>query len=361
MVKPELINSIELKNILNNKKTALICTKFWKENNFLEKYLSIDFSSFYQIVLIPSGEPESDMLDRINQELNSGIEEIVALGGGSTIDSAKMLGILKHDDLHCVDYEIGNKIITDNITSIIAIPTTSGSGSESTMYTVINNSKTHRKFTVTDNSIMPSKVLLCPELTLGLPERVTISAGMDAFIQAFEAFFSKKPDIISLSLAPFIMSTILKNLPALIQSPQDLHLRKILQEVSFLSGICINNSRTGLIHTISVSLAKYFSNLHGELNTIIMPRVIEFNSLQYNPPKEHLDFLLSSLDMKSLGSFLNHVILFCKKFNLNLYPKKQIDKKEIVERIFQDSGLSAVNPREIDEKQLSKLLGGILE
>ncbi len=360
MFKPEIISSADLKNILKNKKTALVCTKYWGKNNFLEKYLSINSSSFHQIVLIPSGEPESDSLDKISQGLDSGIEEIVALGGGSSIDSAKMLGILKNSNSRCADYEFAKKVIPNDVISIIAVPTTAGSGSEATMYTVINNSQTRRKFTLTDYSLMPNRVLLCPELTMALPEKITISAGMDAFIQSFESFFSKKPNIISSSLAPLVMSIILRNLPSIIQSPHDLQARKMMQEASFLSGICINYSRTGLIHTISAALSKYFSNPHGELNTIIMPHVIEFNKEHHNPPKDQLEFLLKSLDLKSLDSFLDYIISFCRKFNLNIDTKVIVDKKEIIKRIFQDSDLSSVNPQEIDEEKLLKLIERIL-
>jgi len=340
---------------------VLVCTESWKKNDLLEKYTSINFSLFHQIITIPSGEPESDLLDKINSEMDSDIEEIIALGGGSTIDSAKMLGVLNNNNYSCADYEFDRKISPSNVIPIIAIPTTAGSGSESTMYTVINNSQTHRKFTLTDYSIMPHKVLLCPELTLNLPKQVTIASGMDAFIQAFEAFFSKTPNPISSSLAPFIMYTILKNLEEVVKNPHNLDLRKLMQEVSYLSGICINYSRTGLIHTISVSLSKYHSNLHGELNTIIMPHVIEFNKFHYELSKSNLEFLLKSLNMKSIDEFINQIILFCNKLDLKLFSKLKIDKKEIIERIFQDSGLSIVNPREIDEKQLSILIERILK
>ena len=91
-----------------------------------------------------------------------------------------------------------------------------------------------------------------------------------------------------------------------------------------------------------------------------MPYVIEFNKEYYNPPKEQLEFLLKSLDLKSLDSFLNYIILFCRNLNLNLDMKIIADKKEMIKRIFQDSGLSSVNPREIDEKILLKLIEQVL-
>ena len=358
---PEIIDNEALKDIVGSKKLALICSKNWKDNGKIEKIPSLSLSSFKQVVLVPSGEPESKSLDKISQELDPDLDGLVALGGGSSIDSAKMLAILKAEKSYCTDYEFNKKKITKKLMPVIAIPTTSGSGSESSMYAVINNSQTHRKFTITHNSIVPSKVLLYPELTIDLPRRITISAGMDAFIQAFEAFFTKDSNPISAYLAPTVMSSILKNLSYVIKNPGDLQARKSMQKSSFLSGICINYSRTGLIHTISMALSEYYSNLHGELNTIIMPYVIKYNKNYYNPPKEEMNFLLTMSGFESLNSFLDYVISYCQELSLVPTQNKIPDKERMIKRIFQDSELYSVNPREINEIELLKIIECVIE
>ena len=141
---------------------------------------------------------------------------------------------------------------------------------------------------------------------------------------------------------------------------KNLKIFKKMQEFSFLSGICISYSRTGLIHTISVALSKDFSQMHGELNSIIFPHVIDFNKDFYKIGNHQLDILLKLFGKKDLDLLVEYFKKYVRKLEFKLDENQEIETEDIISRIYQDKGLFTINPAPITKSKLKLLITGIL-
>jgi len=145
-LKPEIIELEECQKIVKSTKLGIIASKRWLDDKILKNFFDFTLEDFNQIICLPSGEPCSQELDKIMNENDlQELEGLLVIGGGSSIDSAKMITILQSEGGKCHDYELSKKKIPECLLPIIAIPTTSGSGSESSIYTVINSNETNKK------------------------------------------------------------------------------------------------------------------------------------------------------------------------------------------------------------------------
>lgn len=360
---PSIINTDRLAEYLVATNVLVVCTK--RSRISLLDYLDIENVEDINIryIQIPSGEPESKAIDEIfsNIEPSNIPDFILACGGGSVIDTAKLLSILITNGGSLHDYEFDNANIDSQPIKLIAIPTTSGSGSESSIYTVCNNSNTMRKFTVTHPSLVPEYVCLIPELTKTMPRRVTLATALDAFIHAFEGFFSAKPHPVSSSLSIQIMYNIFTYLEKALASPDNIEYRSIIQKSSFNAGIVINLSRTGIIHTFSAALAKFSKLAHGELNACLFEQAISLNRKYYCIDSHDKQMLLKLFDVESIENFLLQIESWIENHNLDLdFTLNDQEMTVVLDRVEQDKGLSTVNPAPLDRKTLSNVLSEIM-
>ena len=245
-------------------------TRLLKENNL--EYIVYEN--------IPS-DPTVETVDNgANFARKEGCNLVIALGGGSVLDTGKAISAMVTNEGSVADYQEiegkGRKFKTKPI-PFIAIPTTSGTGSEATKNAVITNTKLGLKKSIRDPWLIPEIALVDPELTLSLPPYVTAICGGDALTQCVESYLGKKSQEITDALALHAIGLIGKNLVKTVKDGKNLEARKNMAMAALLSGLCLSNSGLGAAHALSHPLGVYYKIPHGLSCAVLLPYVMEYN------------------------------------------------------------------------------------
>ncbi|MGN5592906.1 iron-containing alcohol dehydrogenase [Stutzerimonas nitrititolerans] len=203
-------------------------------------------------------------------------DSIVALGGGSPIDSAKAIGILGKFGGEMRDYRFPRDV-SDAGLPLIAIPTTAGTGSEVTRFTIITDETSDEKMLCAGLGFMPVAALIDYELTLSLPPRVTADTGIDALTHAIEAYVSRKASLYSDAQALEAMRLLAPNLRAAFHEPRNLAAREAMMLGATLAGIAFSNASVALVHGMSRPIGAFFHVPHGLSNAMLLPAVTAFS------------------------------------------------------------------------------------
>ena len=200
---------------------------------------------------------------------------IIAIGGGSVIDIAKLLSVFPGDESEAEKMIRGEMKVPDKLAPMIAIPTTSGSGSEATHFAVVYINEV--KYSLASKSLIPEYVILDSELTYSMTPYQTAVSGMDALCQAIESFWAKGSTIESRSFASKAIKLLLKNLEAAVNHP-DSFIREEMMKGAHLAGKAINISKTTAPHALSYSLTTLYGIPHGHAVALTMGEFILHNS-----------------------------------------------------------------------------------
>ncbi|MBM0417108.1 iron-containing alcohol dehydrogenase [Aeromonas veronii] len=204
-------------------------------------------------------------------------DSLVALGGGSVIDTAKAVNILTSmGGDHLLDYS-GAGCLTRPLKPLAVVPTTAGTGSEVTLVAVIKDEASGRKVPFTSPFLLPQLAVLDPRLTQGLPLNITAATAMDAMTHAIEAFIGTAKNPVSDALALMAVEKIASALPQIIHYPQNKQLRLQLAEGSTLAGMAFSNSMVGLVHALGHSLGARCHLPHGLCMNLFLPTVLDYN------------------------------------------------------------------------------------
>lgn len=203
---------------------------------------------------------------------------IVAIGGGSSIDAAKGIRVVAANGGTIGDYAGVNRIPTANSIPLIAIPTTSGTGSEVTIFGVYSDWHNNVKVTVTSQYMAPTIALVDPELTMNLPARMTAATGIDALAHGIETFFSIRSRPASDALAMRAIAAVNANLRRAVHDGSDIEARIGMSHGSLLAGMAFNNGFLGLAHAIGSALSGHCHVPHGIAIGLLLPSVVEFNA-----------------------------------------------------------------------------------
>ncbi|GAB6174546.1 L-threonine dehydrogenase [Paradesulfitobacterium aromaticivorans] len=223
--------------------------------------------------------PSSETVDKgvqIYQE--HALEGIVCLGGGSPMDTAKAIAVLVVNGGKIQDYEGAYKV-KENPATVIAIPTTAGTGSEVTPFAVITDRSKNYKLTVFTDKIIPGVALLDPELITTLPPLVAASTGMDALTHAIEAYISRVASPFSDDMAEKAMELLGKNIRLFVANRADIEAASGMLLGSMFAGIAFAWARLGDVHAMAHPLGGFFGIAHGIANAVLLPTVLEFNAL----------------------------------------------------------------------------------
>jgi len=202
---------------------------------------------------------------------------ILALGGGSVIDSAKVIAILQVLGGTPQDYAGRNKV-PQPITPLVAIPTTAGTGAEVTRSSVITDTTKKTKITVKDVKLAPVLAIVDPELTFNLPRHLTASTGMDALVHAIEAYTCKLANPISDALALQAMKHIYPYLLTAVQDGQNREARYNLMVGSTMAGMAFSHADVASVHCMAEAIGGLYDTPHGVANSMFLPYLIEFNA-----------------------------------------------------------------------------------
>ncbi len=202
---------------------------------------------------------------------------ILALGGGSVIDSAKAIALLHTHPGALRQYE-GRGKVTGNVTPIVAIPTTAGTGSEVTRSSVITDTERRFKMTVKDGKLAPTLALVDPVTTYTLPPALTAATGMDAFVHAIEAYTCKLANPISDGLALAAMERIWRHLPVAVHDGSNQEARRQMMIGSLMAGMAFSHADVAAVHGMAEALGGLYDTPHGVANSMFLPYVTAFNA-----------------------------------------------------------------------------------
>jgi alcohol dehydrogenase len=249
------------------------------------------------------GEVQPNPTDELVEEgallaKEAGVEAIVAVGGGSVIDAAKAVSILMTNESPINQYDGINLVKTPGI-QVIAIPTTAGSASEVTSFTVITDTKLQKKMVIGGQNVGARVALIDPRLTISTPPALTASTGMGALAHAIEAYLSVANSIPTDINALKAIELIFRNLPEAVESGGNIDARTNTLLGSVLAGFAYNSAILGLAHSISHPLCVHSGVPHGFANAAVLPYVMEYNG-QAVPERIKDIGMAIGLDVKDL-------------------------------------------------------------
>ncbi|MEG0027125.1 MAG: iron-containing alcohol dehydrogenase [Raoultibacter sp.] len=212
----------------------------------------------------------------------SGCDGLIALGGGSVIDTAKGAAA----SLSCAGTDFarlqGSEILHDDLPPLIAIPTTAGTGSEVTLVAVVADTVAQTKLSYTSYKLVPDVAFLDPALTQSLPPKLTATTGMDALTHAIEAYTSIQKNPVSDAFALGAIKLLSPNIALACAHPQNTDARTALALGSLMAGIAFSNAMVGIVHALGHSLGGLCHVPHGQAMMLLLPHCVDYNVRQGN-------------------------------------------------------------------------------
>lgn len=222
-----------------------------------------------------TGEPTDTMIENgVEMLKSSGCDFIIGIGGGSPLDSAKAIAAMAVNEGSIADYN--GKEITGEILPLAAIPTTAGTGSEATKFTVITDSEKGIKMLLKGDVLVPKLAIVDSSFTVGAPKPVTSATGLDALTHAVEAYTSRKAFSMTDTLAVSAVKRIMKYLPIAYREPDNSLAREQMSVAALEAGICINNSSVTIVHGMSRPIGALFHVPHGMSNAMLLKECLSF-------------------------------------------------------------------------------------
>ena len=286
---------------------------------------------------------------------------ILAVGGGSVLDCAKIVGARAVKPKQSVKKMTGMFKIRKKLPPLYAVPTTAGTGSEVTVAAVITDSESHYKYPISDLCLIPSYAILDPTLTCNLPQSLTASTGMDALTHAVEAYTNRYGSKQSKECAREAVKLIFENLTRAYENGADIIVRDHMLTASYYAGAAFTKAYVGYVHAIAHALGGLYGVPHGFANAVILPIVLEaYGEAVYPQLAELADAV--GIHGKSKQEKAKKFIQTIRRMNrqmgipTKLHVIKQEDIKEIIRRAQKEANPAYPVPAIWDKKQMRKVL-----
>ncbi len=262
----------------HNKTSVLLVTDHAIRNLQLTQSLENEITNHQLKLTVYDGTVPNPTTDNVAEALTlyheNNCDCIIAFGGGSAMDCAKATGARVARPKKSLAQMKGILKVGKKIPLLIAIPTTAGTGSETTLAAVITDSQTRHKYAINDFPLIPSYATLLPELTLGLPPHITATTGMDALTHAIEAYIGRSTTKQTRTYAECAVKDIFENLPLAYQNGNNLVARNNMLKAAYYAGVAFTQSYVGYVHAVAHSLGGKYNIPHGLANAIILPYVL---------------------------------------------------------------------------------------
>lgn len=290
---------------------------------------------------------------------------IIAVGGGSVMDTAKCANVVAMNGGSILDYEddIENPRPIRKLLPLIAVPTTAGTGSEASIWAVFTDTKRKLKTGTADPKLIADVAILDPNMTKTMPPTLTAATGMDAFTHAIEAYVSTYANPITDAFSIQAIKLIAENLRTAVEDGENMEARTNMILASFMAGSAFSNSSLGIVHTMAEALGGFYRISHGITNTLILPHVMDFN-LSANVEKfmKIAEFMGEDVKGLDVNKASKKSVSAVKKLSRDIrLPQtlrevgvKREDFPALVEMTFKWANESG-NPREVSKKQLREL------
>ncbi len=302
-----------------------------------------------------------------NVYLDNNCLGIIAFGGGSPMDCAKAAAARVVKPKQSVRQMRGYLKIHKKLPPFFAVPTTAGTGSETTLAAVVSDPETHEKNAICDTCLRPRYAVLDPTLTIGLPPHITSSTGMDALTHAVESYIGKSNVKSTIKYAEDAVVLIHANLEKAYINGKDIEARKNMLKGSFLAGCAFTRAFVGYVHAIAHNLGGMYGTPHGLANAVILPHVLEWYGPCIYKRLAKLSDLINLTD-KGLSiedkakAYINEIKRMNKAMNI---PEtfdfiKEEDIPLLVKRILKEGNPGYPVPRIMNEKECIEVLHSIM-
>lgn len=288
---------------------------------------------------------------------------VIAIGGGSPMDTAKAIALLGPNGGIPEDYISGKKAYA-NLSPLICIPTTAGTGSEVTRSSVITLAASHKKITLKHALLRPSISILDPALTLTVPKSITAATGVDALVHAIEGYSCKVTNPISKAMGASAMETIVKYLPAAYEDGSDLEARYKMQEGSLLAGLCFGSADVAAVHCLAEALGSLYDTPHGIANAVFLPYVMQFNAAENKMLHAELAKIMSFADKTdsddvAIQKLIDGMYTFTKNLGIPALKDLSYVKEEDFEKmaeLAEQNGSTSSNVRTVTKADYLDIL-----
>lgn len=290
------------------------------------------------------------------------LEAIIAFGGGSVMDCAKIIGARFVRPNLTVKKMKGLLKIRKKLPLFIAIPTTAGTGSEVTVAAVITDENSHKKFPINDFSLISHYAVLDPTVTLGLPKTVTAWTGLDALVHAVEAYIGKSTTKLTRQRSEEAVKLIAENLLLAYEDGSNITARSNMLRASYCAGVAFTRSYVGYVHAIAHSLGGKYGVPHGLANAIILPKMLEAYGDTVYAPLARLARIIGladefTVDSEACTRFINWVKDLNAKMGIPEKVKelREVDIKELAKNADNEANPLYPVPKLMGRKELEKM------
>ncbi|WP_107943223.1 iron-containing alcohol dehydrogenase [Metasolibacillus fluoroglycofenilyticus] len=356
---PQIITDNDIKRVLIVTDKGIVKAGLMKHLLVAFDKVGIEYTIYQDTVPNPTIDNIEDALALYKAQRCQGI---IAFGGGSPMDCAKGVGARVARPNKTIEQLKGQLKVNKAIPPLFAIPTTAGTGSETTLAAVVSNSRTHEKYALMDLSLIPHFAVLDPVLTLNLPKHITATTGMDALTHAIEAYIGRSNTSETKMCSEEAVRLIFSNLLTAYEDGQNIAARKNMQKASFLAGVAFTRAFVGYVHAIAHTLGGFYKTPHGLANAVILPYVLEYyGDAVYDQLAKLSDVIGLSNKEYSNEAKAKQLISKIRELNAKMgIPEKieGIEEKDIplmVERAYREANPLYPVPKILDKHQLTEL------
>ena len=362
----EILNRHLKKGFIITDNGLIECGVFQNVSNILSKN-KIPSVMFSDVTPEPTVR---DVKNAYNEFKKSGADFILAIGGGSPIDTAKALSVLatnpKYADVVSLQ---GHKDNLNLPLPLFAVPTTAGSAAEISKSFVLTDEVSGKKIVCFNDKMLPVETFIDPELMITMPDIVTLSSGYDALSHAIESLISKKANKFSLTLARDAVKIIIKNLPICYDEPENLAARENMAYAEYIAGLAYSNSGLGIAHSIAHALSGMYNIQHGIALSMVLGSVLKFN--MFSDTIGEFQHIAEAFNIDTNGkkpeeiarAAIKELERFKNSFNipkkLSDYGVREQDLDILAVNAFEDACTTG-NPREVTMTDIYMLLKKML-
>jgi alcohol dehydrogenase len=348
-------------NLKTDQKVLIVCDRVMKEIGFVAEVR--EALGRRKVAVFSEVEPNPTLKNveaavKIARDFNSDL--IVGLGGGSSMDTAKLTSYIAKSGGKADDYLYGRVALDKERLPLILIPTTTGTGSECTAVGVYSDTENNRKLNLINPKLRADVALLVPHFTYSQPPRVTAASGIDAFTHCIESYWNINSYAATEAMAMMGCKLVLENLYSCYKNPQDAAGRYNMVQASFLGGFAFGQTKTTVIHALSFPLADLYHIEHGATCALTL---VPFIRYIYPGAKEKLDRLIAFCGFQDLEHFVAALIDLMKRLGLpatlSSVGGKQTDIQGIAATAIKFP-ITHLMPRAITLDEMVAILNGIL-